>query len=295
MALTDINVVTDQIQKQWSPVFMKELRENMLMGALINKDYQGAIGRQGDTVKVSQLNAPQGQLRTVGTDADIFDSEQMTWQQVEIKADKRAVAAFEVAELAEIQSQLGSPEGQSELRASLMFAVEKQINDYLWSLVSPSTANPDHLLTSIASLDASQLSAARTLASKAKWMRDGRWYGLITPDYYEDILNAQTLTSSDYVDGAPAVVGGQVVNKRFGFNLLEDNSRTDSNAKAVFFHPDFMHMVMQKEPQFKISDLHSQKKFGYLISVDLIFGAKLGIDGAVKHIAVTAGSSLVTA
>ena len=86
-------------------------------------------------------------------------------------------------------------------------------------------------------------------------------------------MNAQTLTSQDYVGGELPVIGGQIVNKRFGFNLLEDNSRgTD---KGLFFHPDFMHLVMQMEPRSKISDLHSQKKFGYLLSVDILFGANL--------------------
>lgn len=292
MPLNDVAVVTDQIQKKWAPIFMKELRESLLLGGLVNKDYEGAIGSQGDTVKVSQLNAAAGQLRTVGTDADVFDSEQMSWEQVEVKADKRAVAAFEVAELAQLQSQLDSPEGQSELRKSLMFAVEKQVNNYLWSLVAPSSSSPDHLLASTATLDASVLGSVRTLAARAKWLRDGKWYGLLTPGYYQDVLNAQTMTSSDYIGGEQPVIGGQIVNKRFGFNLLEDNSRTHADDKAIFFHPDFVHMVMQKAPQFKVSDLHSQKKFGYLISVDLIFGAKLGIDGAVKHIAVTEGASL---
>ncbi len=290
MALTSVAEVNDQIQKQWSPLFMQELRENLLLGALVNKDYEGAIGTQGDTVRVSQLSAPTGQLRTVGTDADVFDSSQMVWQKVDVVADKRAVASFEIAELAELQSQLGSPAGQSALRESLMFAVQKQINDYLWSLTSPSTSAPDHLLTGNASMDATLLGSIRTLAAKAKWKNDGRWYGLLNPDYYGNILAAQTLTSSDYVNGEPAVVGGQVVNKRFGFNLLEDNSR--ASAKGLFFHPDFCHLVMQRQPQFKVSDLHSQKKFGYLVSVDIVFGAKIGIDGDVKHIYATAGSTI---
>lgn len=290
MALTNVATVTDQIQKKWAPVFMNELRENLLLGALVNKDYEGAIGTQGDTVRVSQLAAPAGQLRTVGVDADVFDSDQMVWSKVDVVADKRAVASFEVAELAQIQSQLDSPAGQSEMRASLMYAVEKQLNDYLWSLTSPSTSAPDHLITSQASLDATALGSVRTLAAKAKWMKEKGWYGLLNPDYYGNLLAAQTLTSSDFIGQDQPVIGGQIVNKRFGFNLLEDNSRV--SAKGLFFHPDYMHLVMQKAPQFKVSDLHSQKKFGYLISVDLVFGAKLGVDGAKKHIYVTAAASL---
>lgn len=290
MALTTVAEVQDQVQKYWSSLFVKELRENLLLAELVSKDYEGAIGTQGDQVRVSMLQKATGQLRTVGVDADTFDSEAMTWQKVDVKADKRAVAAYDVTELAEIQSQLGAPAGQSEMRNSLMFAVAKQINDYLWSLVSPSTASPDHLITGKSTLAASDIVDVRTLAAKAKWMQDGKWYGLLNPDYYGNLLTAQTLTSSDYVNGEPAVVGGQIVNKRFGFGLLEDNSRI--SAKGLFFHPDFLIHVMQKSAQFKISDLHPLGKFGYKISVDVIFGSKLNIDGAVKHIYVTAGSGL---
>ncbi len=289
MALTSTAEVQDQIQKRWAPMFMKELRESLILGSLVNKEYEGQIAQEGDSVYVSQMAIPNGQLKTVGVDADTFDSEQVAFQRVEVKADKVAIASFEVSSMAMLQSQLGSAAGESEMRSSLMFAVEKQVNDYLYSLTSPSTSSPDHLLNSVATMDASQLSTIRTLAAKAKWMKDGRWYALLNPDYYEDILNAQTLTSSDYVNGDQPVVGGQLVNKRFGWNILEDNSR--NSAKGLFFHPDYLHLVMQTQPQFKVSDLHSQKKRGFLISVDLVFGAKLGIDGNKKHIYATAAAS----
>jgi hypothetical protein len=289
MAVTSIAEVTDQIQKKWAPMFMQELRESLLLGALVNKDYEGSIGTQGDTVRVSQLAAPSGQLRTVGTDADTFDSEQMVWKKVDVVADKRAVASFEVSELAQIQSQLDSPEGQSEMRNALMFAVKNQVNDYLWTLTAPSTSAPDHLLTSEASLTAAKLQAIRTLAAQAKWAREKGWYGLVDPVYYGNLLSEATLVSQDYVPGEAPVIGGQLANRRYGFNILEDNSR--NSARGLFFHPDYMLMVMQKQPQFKISDLHSNKQFAYLISVDLIFGAKLGPDGDKKHIYQTAAAT----
>lgn len=279
--ITDVAVVADQIQKFWSPLFMKELRARLLLGSLVNKDYSGQIKAQGDTVKVSQINAPVGENKTVGVDADTFSSESMTTTQVEIKADKRAVAAFEITDLAALQSQIGAED--SEIRASLLYAVEKQVNDYLYTLVAPSLAAPNHSLVE-AAMNATALLTVRKLAAQAKWLSEKGWWGLLDPIYMNDILSAQTLTSSDYVGDEKVVVSGQVANKRFGFNLLEDNSRT--SALGLFFHPDFMHLVMQTQPTFKVSDLHAQKKFAYLISVDMVYGAKLGIDGAKKHIRV---------
>jgi hypothetical protein len=287
MSLTDVNQIANQVQERWAPMFMKELRESLLLGSLVNKDYQGAILNEGDTVYVSQINAPTGQLRTVGTDADSFDSQLLSTSRVSIVADKRAVAAFEMEDLVQLQSQLGSQD--SEIRQALLFAVMQQVNDYLYSLVSPSTSAPDHLINSVSDMNAAQLAAIRLLAAKAKWRREGGWWGLLDPSYYSDVLNAATLTSKDYVGDEAPIVGGQISNPRMGFNLLEDNSRgTD---KGLFFHPDFMHLVMQYEPRFKLSDLHSQKKFGFVLSADIVFGAKLGIDGDDKHIFATAAAS----
>lgn len=275
--------VQNLIVEAWSDIFMQELREKLLLGALINKDYEGEINKLGDKVNVSQINAPTGQLLTVGTDADSFSTEAVSTSQVEVVANKRAVAAYEFEDTVLLMSQLGNKE--SELRQSLLYAVSRQINDYLYSLVAPS-ASPDHTVTGVTDFNASQISSLRKLAAQSKWDKSKGWWVLADPSYYSDLLNAATLTSQDYVGGETPIVGGQMVNKRFGFNILEDDSKSVDTALA--FHPDFMHMVMKTQPTFKVSDMHSQKKFGMVMSVDVIFGAKLGISGDLKHITVTA-------
>lgn len=281
MALTDINQISEQVQKKWAPLFMQELREQLLLGALVNKDYEGSIGAEGDTVYVSQINAPQGALKTVGTDADTFDSELLSTTRVAIQANKRAVAAFEIADTAKLMSQLDSKD--SEIRQSLLFAVSKQINDFLYSLVSASASAPDHVISGVSDFNAAQVSTLRVLAGQSKWMKNKPWTILADPVFHGDLLNAQTLVSQDFVSDKP-VVGGQMGTQRFGFNIFEDNSLPADHALA--FHPDFLGLVMQYEPRFKISDLHSQKKFGALLSADIVFGASLLIDGDVKHIQV---------
>jgi len=283
MSVTTLAEVSNQIQKYWSPLFTKQLRESLLLGGLVDKKYQGSIARQGDEVTVSQVNAPAGQLLTIGTDADSFDSEAISTSFVKIKADRRAVAAYEFQDLVELQSQIGQE--NPEVMEALRYAMAKQINDYLYSLVSPSTSAPDHRINSVTDFNASQLAAVRTLAAQAKWPTSPGWYGLVDPQYFSDLLNATTLTSSDYGATDAPLIGGQIALRRYGFNLLEDNSRVADY--GMFFHPDFMHMVTQTEVQVKISDLHSQKKFGLVMSVDMVFGAKLGISGNVKHILVT--------
>lgn len=288
MAKTSIADVAEQVQKFWGGMFMKELRESSLLPALVNKDYSGEIKKGGDTVYVSQISAPNGELKTVGVDADSFSPEKLTTTRVAVTADKRAIASFKFEDLVDLQSQIGQE--NSEIRQALLFGVNKKINTYLYSLVAPSTSAPDHVLNGITDFNAAHLNSLRKLASQAKWDRLKGWYVLVDPSYMSDLLNAATMTSSDYVGNERPVVGGQIAMQRFGFNIFEDNSAgllqlgTSGEDCALAFHPDFMHLVMQAEPQFKISDLHSNDQFGYNISVDVIFGAKLGIAGNVKHI-----------
>jgi hypothetical protein len=253
----------------------------MLLGSLVDKKYQGELKAQGDRVRVSQVNAPNGQLLTVGTDADSFDSEATSTSYVDITANKRAVAAYEFHDLAQLMSQI---DNNPEVMESLKFAVSEQINTYLYSLVNPSTSAPDHLIASVTDFNATQLAACRTLAAQAKWGPAPGWYALLDPQYYSDLLAATTLTSVDYGATDAPLVGGKIALKRLGFNIYEDTSR--SADYGLLFHPDFMHMVSMPEVQIKISDLHSHKKFGVLMSVDLVFGAALGNNGNVKHIKV---------
>lgn len=287
MSLTNLAVVADQIQKFWSPIFMPELKAGSKLPSLVSRDYEGQIAKEGDNVYVSQLVIPDAQEKTVGTDADTFESSSLSTNRVEVKANKRIVVAVEVTDLAKLQSQLESKD--SEIRKGLLESCMRKLNASLYALVAPSSSSPDHLINSVTDFNAAQASAARMRAAQAKWMKNKGWFGALDPVYYNDMLQAATLTSKDYIEGESPVIGGEISNKRFGINWFEDDSLATD--QAVVFHPDFMYLCMQTQPTFKLSDLHAQKKFGYLLSVDFIYGAKLGIDGSKKHQLINASGS----
>jgi len=280
MSQTDLAAVVNNIQTYWSPQFTKRLRELLMLGGLVNKEYDGEIKRGGDTVRVQQIIDPTGQLLTVGTDSDSFNSEAISTTYVDVKADKRAVAAYEFTDLVELQSMID----RDKVKDPLLFAMAKQMNDYLYSLVSPSTSSPDHDVGSTTALDKAALVAARVLAGAAKWPQDGKWFGLVSPTYWGDLLGDTTLASGDYTEDKP-IVGGQTARRLMGFDLFEDNSRTGKY--ALLAHPDFMHLVQQTAVNVQVSSTHAAKKFTYVMSVDIVFGAKLGIQGSTKHIKIS--------
>jgi len=293
MSMTLATELENQAQKFWAPIFKDELMEATLLPSLVNKDYQGTITRGGDTAYVSMINRPTAERKTKGAGADSFSSQKLTTERVGIVADQRITASFELEDLVDLQTQLGSADGQSKIRRVLEESIAIELNNYLYSKVAPSASAPDHILSGVTTMDATQLIAIRQLAAKAKWMQEGGWFMLADPEYYGSLLSQQTLVSGDYVGDDRPVIGGQIANRRFGFNILEDNSNgllslspASAGGKcALAFHPDFLYLVMG-DAQFKVSSLHSNKQHGYLVSVDMWCGAALGIEGNVKHIQI---------
>lgn len=289
MANTDLDNVTNAIQTFWAPMFMDELRQTNLLFNLVNREYTGDLREMGNSVVVNQINAPTGQRLTIdGAGVGrTFTPETMSLSSVTITADQRLVASYDFHDLVAIQSMI-DPVGSraTEVRQAMVQAISNQLNTYLYSLSAPTTT-----IASISTMAASTVALARETAAIAKWSYNKPWYALLAPQYYSDLLVDTTLTSADFVGGDAPVISGQIGLKRYGFSIFEDNTQTaGATAGGLFFHPDYLYMVSQYEPRFKISDKHSQHEFAFVMSVDWVIGAKLGIQGAARHIKVQTGA-----
>lgn len=268
---SQIDSVNKLVQSFWAPIIERELRERTLwVGLLQDPNYTMERVRGGDTYKVTRINKPTSTIRTIGTDADSFSSNVLSTTQVDLVVNKRAVSSFQFEDLAVLMSQLEQED--SEIREALLADVREQANDWVKSLISPSTASPDHVINGVTDFNFAQLSATRTLASVAKWKSSGEpWYLVADPTYYSDMLDDTTLAAANTMGTTTSpVLEGMFSFKRMGFNIVEDDSLSTDTAFA--FIPSFMKVIMGA-PRFKISDLHSQHKFGYVISVDAPLGA----------------------
>lgn len=288
MSLTRLADVQAQVQKYWSSLFLEELKESSIIVHLLNKDFSGSIKKGGNEVQVTQIIRPSGSTKTIGVgDYDTYSSEKLQKKEISIKADKIFETGYEFDSLVEIQSQLGDQD--SKIRSAMREAIDEQINSYIYSLIS--CANKQG---SVADYNASQIINNRVFAGQKKWRKDGEWYNLVDSAYYGNLLSAQTLTSADYVGPETPMIAGQIMNKRAGFNIMEDNSSGMASLPkkaggagvdqcSLAFHRDFLHLVLQGEAEFKVSDLHAMKRRGYFISCELIGGAAKGHDHDNLH------------
>jgi len=286
MSTTNLTDLQYQIQTKWSPVGMAELREKYMLQSLVSKQYEGEMRFLGDIVRVYQVNAPSSDFKTIGTDHDSFTANKLSMSYVDLKADKRAVSAMKFDDLDDIQT-IVEPNKNPQVRQAMIHDVAGQINTYLYSLMVPSTSAPDHTIGSVTTLAETNMALMREDSSLAHWGDEPR-YCLTSPQYYSDLLATAGLNSSDYGFNDAARINGKLGLRRYGFDVFEDDSVTA--ASLISFIPSALLYAAQYELRWKISDLHAVGEFGYQLSCDIVFGAKLSIDGADKCYKITAAA-----
>jgi hypothetical protein len=287
MSTTQLDDINAQIQTKWSKVAMQELRESFILPNLVSKKYEGEIREQNDTVRIYQVNAPTSELKVVGSNEDTFTANKLSTSYVDLVANRRAVSAYKFNDLIEVQSIL-DPANNPEIRMSLMHDIGRQINTYLYSLMVPSTSSPDHTIGSTAAMSNTIMANMREAAALAHWPKNETWYHLMSPQYMSDFLADSNMTNADYGFNDQARIFGQPSLQRYGFTNFEDDSVTA--ASSIAFVPSALLYAAQYEPRIKVSDLHPLGQFGYQMSIDIVFGAKLSIDGDEKCYKVTAAA-----
>ena len=266
MAVNGVTELNYMIPEMWSPKVYAELRNSIIFANLFSREYEGEIRNMGDVVHIQQIAAPTGEILT--DDKQQFASSAMSISQINVTANKRASAAFEFTDLAQLQSM----KFQEEAQMALVYAIRKKLETDIIAALLPSTSNPDHTIAPAASssLAAVDLGTMRTLLSTALVPLEQRAL-LLAPSYYGDLLNVTQVTSGDFVSGNSAQSG--VINSFMGFQIMEHNLLDADVGYAV--HPSALQLVMQQDVRIKISDLHSQNKYGYLLSADFVYGFTL--------------------
>ena len=92
------------IPEVWSAELLLALKKRHVAAALVNRDYEGEIGRQGDTVHVTNLTAPTIGTYTKHTDITVEDIDDGT---AALTIDQAKYFAFEVDDVEKAQQVAG--------------------------------------------------------------------------------------------------------------------------------------------------------------------------------------------
>lgn len=259
----------------WSSLVYQELRHKVAYLNLFSREYEGEIKNLGDKVKVNTIKAPTGEILT--DDKDTFNTETLQTAQFEIEADRRAVASFEITDMAKLQSL----EFQQEAINALVYSIQLQMEKDIQSLLIPTSAHQLSSLTG-SSFDVADVVALRTLLREALVPADENLYLATSPTFYGSLMQKNMVVGSDFGSVNDLMAGE--VKKLAGFKTFEHDLETGKVARA--FHTSALQLAMQTQVNIKISDLHANKKFGYLVSADIVYGRKLADNARIAELVV---------
>lgn len=269
MSVTGILDQNNLVPEIWSSMIYAELRKSLKVAPIFERRYQGEIMDVGSKVKVHQILAPTAQ--TLSSDKDVFDASPMETVGFEVTADRRAVASFEITDLLLLQSL----DFQLEAQRALVYSLQKKIDDDLIAALAANvSSSPDHDIApaSASSLAPVDLTSVRSLL-RAQSVVTNECTFVMDVNYYSDLLRQSQFTSADFINPNATTASGEIRSQLFGFSIAESESLSTDVGYAC--HPSAIQVVMQQDVRIKMSDLHNQRKFGMLLSADIVWGYKV--------------------
>lgn len=250
----------------WSTRLIAILQETFDITSLFNREYEGEIKEQGDTVKINKLAGV-----TIGdypATADIA-VQQITSTQVSITIDKKKYFAVEVGSIDNIQSNIELADPVLE-DAMAKFQVQMNTDVLTDCLTGVPTA---HIFDSGATIDVDDFKLARKLLNRQNVPKADRW-AIIHPDAEADLLgNANFIDASKYGDQTPLLDGE--IGKILGFRIVVSTSvkTTAGKYQNVFMHRSACAFVLQAAPQVEAAPM--EKRFGDLLKGFILYASKL--------------------
>lgn len=219
--------VTNFVPDLWSANLLVALRKNHVGAAICNRDYEGEIKRQGDSVKITSVNRPTIGTYTPHTDITVEDIDDATRSLV---VDQAKYFAFELDDVERAQAVDGAglmAQATSEAGYGLKDVLDAYVLTTLAAGVSASA--PDN---SIAEATISSASAAydrlvdmAVLLDNSNVPEEGRW-AVITPAFHGWLLKDARFVGSGDAPGAATRANGRV-GEAAGLQIFKSNNLPD--------------------------------------------------------------------
>lgn len=263
MAVSGISELTAIIPELWAPKFYQNLKKNLPMANFFNREYVGEIKNVGDTVNINTFANPTAE--TITDDKQEFNTEALSVSQTQLTVTRRFSAAYEISDLGKLQSQ----DFENEIINNMSYAVAKAIETYVESLIDSSASSPDHqIATDTAStfVLADVREMGELLSTQGVPMSERALF--LDSSCYWQLLADSSVSSRDYTPGGP-VVSGYLGFPVMGFDVMEANN-ISTQYKSYAAHKSALAFVMQQGVRIQISNQHSSRKYGYIISADVV-------------------------
>lgn len=254
------------IPEVWSANFYPTLVEKLPYASLISRDWEGEIQALGDIVNINDL--PQFDVAEEILEDQKADADSVTANKQQLTINKQLVKDFILTKRAQRQS----IDASNALRDLAMHSIMKRMQQIIIADVIPSASAPDHQIAfdSGTTLALADILEAKELLDSADVEELGRAC-VIGAAQYNDLFNISGFTSKDFIPAGSPLTAGAVTLPVVGFNV---NWTSEMGNVCHFFHPLFMTMAVQQNPDVRVYDLGLEGKRAQRVNMDVLFGVK---------------------
>lgn len=272
--------MTDQIMKAsselsaivpelWSANFYPTLKEKLVWRECVGDMYGSEISGLGDTVNISTF--PQFSDATVMLEDQKVDADSVTVTNTQLIINKQVAKDYIITKKAMKQSL----EAQNALRDLALFSIMKKMDSIIVAEISPSASAPDHVIAydSGTTLALADILEAKELLDLQDVEDDGMRKMVVGAAQANDVFNITGFVSRDFLPaGSPApLASGGVNSPLVGFNF---EWTTEVGNTSYFFHPMFLQLAVQQEPEVEVHKLGQDGSRGERVNMDVLFGVK---------------------
>jgi hypothetical protein len=275
--------VQNFIPTLWSARLLANLDKAHVYGAIVNRDYEGEIKKQGDSVKINQM----GEI-TIGdyAKADIGSAEELTSAQKILTVDQAKYFNFQVDSVDQAQANIKLMDKAME-RAGVAMAdvVDKYIaqayleaSSKIGDDVTPVVLTADNVYGKIVDL--------ATALDEKNAPENGRF--VVVPAFVHGLL----LQAPEFVKGS--ALGDSVVTKGFigevaGFQVFKSNNvpnTAGAKYKIMAGHPSAITMA---EQVVDVRAYEPEQRFSDAVKGLHVFGSKVALPDALAVLTANRG------
>lgn len=261
----------------WSSAWYPTLLEKLPFNSSVSRDYEGVISALGDTVNISSI--PQFDLAVEIQENEKVDADSTSISGQQLVINKQLAKDYIITKKALKQSL----DAQMALRDLALHSILKKMQSIIVAAIVPSASNPDHAIAydSGTTLGLADILEAKELLDNADVEEMGRQM-VLGAAQYNDLFNITGFTSKDFVPAGSPLSSGAVTLPVLGFEV---KWTSEAGNTAYLFHPLFMQMAVQQQPQVSVYDLGGEGKRATRVNMDVLFGIKQCSDLRVVTIA----------
>ena len=260
------------IPEIWSARMLTSLKKNLVFAqpGVVNRDYEGEIRNQGDTVRIRSISRPT--IGTYSKGSTTITPEQLTDAQRALLIDQAKYFAFELDDIDAAQS-TGGELANALVEAS--YGLRDVADQYVAGLYTgAASANQiGTVAVTSAALAYAQLRKLATKLDEANVPQEGRWV-VVPPWFYGLLLEDDRFVRVD-ASGTSQGLRNGIVGMALGFDVLKSNNApfvTGDDYAVIAGHPS---AISYAEQIVKVETYRPQDSFSDAIKGLHVYGAKL--------------------